>query len=111
MNLNKHLVTGGIALLTAFSSVAQEEPKKEKGNFINSMSVGGAVGLSLLHGDVRQYKWAPVTKFNSELGFVLPSIESSKFPGMFEELDRNKNILRILNIGISITTLEEVFLK
>jgi len=69
MNLNKHLVTGGIALLTAFSSVAQEEPKKEKGNFINSMSVGGAVGLSLLHGDVRQYKWAPVTKFNSELGF------------------------------------------
>ena len=47
MNLNKHLVTGGIALLTAFSSVAQEEPKKEKGNFINSVFVSSSMGFGL----------------------------------------------------------------
>lgn len=69
MNLNKHLVTGGLALMTAFSSVAQDAAPAEKGKLfdVNKMYVGGQVGLSLLHGDVRQYNWAPVTKFNSEL--------------------------------------------
>lgn len=70
MNLNKHLVTGGLALMTAFSSVAQEAkatPEKGKIFDINNMYVGGQLGLSLLHGDIRQYNWAPVTTFNSEL--------------------------------------------
>jgi OOP family OmpA-OmpF porin len=69
MNLNKHLVTGGLALMTAFSSVAQDEAPAEKGKLfdVNKMYVGGQLGLSLLHGDIRQYNWAPVTKFNSEL--------------------------------------------
>jgi OmpA-OmpF porin, OOP family len=68
MNLNKHLVTGGLALMTAFSSIAQDTPVEEKGNFfdINKMSVGGAIGSALLHGDIRQYTYAPVVKYNSE---------------------------------------------
>ena len=52
-----------------------------------------------------------VSNVNSELGFVLPSEESSQFPRLFEILDQRKEELNILNVGISITTLEEVFLK
>lgn len=48
---------------------------------------------------------------NSELSFVLPSVESKNFAGLFRELDKNKESLGVLNVGISITTLEEVFLK
>lgn len=69
MNFNKTLAIGGLAVLTAFSSVAQEDTPKEGGsNFMNTLSVGGALGLSLLHGDVRQYDYFPVTKYHSELG-------------------------------------------
>ena len=48
---------------------------------------------------------------NTELSFVLPSVESKNFAVMLTELDKRKESLGILNIGISITTLEEVFLK
>jgi len=48
---------------------------------------------------------------NSELSFVLPTVESSRFPALFEKLDKLKGDLGILNVGVSITTLEEVFLK
>ena len=48
---------------------------------------------------------------NSELSFVLPTVESMRFPALFEELDKLKDDLGILNVGVSITTLEEVFLK
>jgi len=34
-----------------------------------------------------------------------------KFANLFTELDSNKEQLQIQNYGISITTLEEVFLK
>jgi OOP family OmpA-OmpF porin len=67
MNFNKKLAIGGMAVLTAFSSVAQDDAKKEgSSNFMNTVSVGGAVGLSLLHGDMREYDWYPVGTFNSE---------------------------------------------
>ncbi len=69
MNLNKHLVTGGLALMTAFSSIAQGTPAEEKGKLfdIKKISVGGAIGVAQLHGDIRQYTWAPVLKYNNEL--------------------------------------------
>lgn len=72
MNLNKQLVAVGLSLATAFSSVAQEnEAPAEKGKFfdINKVYVGANFGLSLLHGDLRQYNIAPVTNYHSELGF------------------------------------------
>lgn len=56
--------------MTAFSSVAQEtEPNMEKGKVfdINKVYVGGNLGLSLVHGDIRQYNFVPVASYNSEL--------------------------------------------
>ena len=37
--------------------------------------------------------------------------EVKNFPALFEMLDRDKNSLRINSYGISITTMEEVFLR
>jgi hypothetical protein len=48
---------------------------------------------------------------NTEISFVLPTDMSEKFPDLFNELDKMKDTLNILNVGISITTVEEVFLK
>lgn len=48
---------------------------------------------------------------NSEVSFVLPAEQTSKFSELFETLEENKESLRIDNIGISISTLEDVFLK
>jgi ABC-type multidrug transport system ATPase subunit len=47
----------------------------------------------------------------SEVSFVLPSEQTSKFSELFQKLDANKDFLSIENIGISISTLEDVFLK
>jgi ATP-binding cassette subfamily A (ABC1) protein 3 len=48
---------------------------------------------------------------NSEISFMLPISETARFAGLFEKLEAMKDKLNILNIGISITTLEDVFLK
>lgn len=48
---------------------------------------------------------------NSEISFVLPAQQTVKFSELFEKLDENKTFLNIDNIGISISTLEDVFLK
>jgi ABC-type multidrug transport system ATPase subunit len=48
---------------------------------------------------------------NSEISFVLPALQTSKFSTLFEKLDKNKESLNIDNIGISISTLEDVFMK
>lgn len=51
------------------------------------------------------------SNINSEISFILPTEESGKFPQLFAEIEKNKNELGILNVGISVTTVEEVFLK
>ncbi len=48
---------------------------------------------------------------SSEISFMLPISETALFSGLFEKLENLKDKLNILNIGISITTLEDVFLK
>lgn len=48
---------------------------------------------------------------NSEISFILPAQQTSSFSELFEKLDENKDTLNIENIGISISTLEDVFLK
>lgn len=48
---------------------------------------------------------------NSEISFVLPADKTAKFSELFEKLDENKDTLGIDNVGISISTLEDVFLK
>eukprot|EP01084_Bolivina_argentea_P040743 75228_1 len=46
-----------------------------------------------------------------EIAYRLPFEETSDFPDVFETLDKEKNNLSISTYGISVTTLEEVFLK
>jgi ATP-binding cassette subfamily A (ABC1) protein 3 len=48
---------------------------------------------------------------SSEISFMLPISEAGLFSELFEKLEKLKDSLNILNIGISITTLEDVFLK
>ncbi|KYR01293.1 ABC transporter A family protein [Tieghemostelium lacteum] len=47
----------------------------------------------------------------TEISFRLPSSSIAKFSNMFHELDMKKNELYILHYGISVTTIEEVFLS
>jgi ATP-binding cassette subfamily A (ABC1) protein 3 len=48
---------------------------------------------------------------NSEISFILPRERSNAFSELFSVLEKQKAKLEILNIGISITTVEDVFLK
>uniref|UniRef100_K3WSP4 ABC transporter domain-containing protein n=1 Tax=Globisporangium ultimum (strain ATCC 200006 / CBS 805.95 / DAOM BR144) TaxID=431595 RepID=K3WSP4_GLOUD len=52
-----------------------------------------------------------LSNFGSEVVFQLPSASSTAFPQMLEALDSNMGELHILQYGISVTTLEEVFLR
>ncbi len=51
------------------------------------------------------------SNINSEICFLLPSSESSKFSKLFECLESEKENLNIVNVGVSVTTIEDVFLK
>ena len=51
------------------------------------------------------------SNLNSEIMFTLPAEDSNKFPNLFSKIDKKKDELKILNVGISITTIEEVFLR
>ena len=51
------------------------------------------------------------TNVSSEISYQLPMDTVSYFSKMFDELDSNKTKLRYESYGVSITTLEEVFLK
>lgn len=46
-----------------------------------------------------------------ELSYPLPDNESHKFKALFTDLENNKEELGVLSFGVSLTTLEEVFLK
>jgi hypothetical protein len=48
---------------------------------------------------------------NGELVFNLPMSEAKNFPALFEDLDKNKKNLDFLNLGLSVTTMEDVFLR
>lgn len=52
-----------------------------------------------------------ISKVAAELSFQLPSQELHNFKELFDCLDQNMKSLNITSYGISITTLEEVFLK
>ncbi|KAJ9595472.1 hypothetical protein L9F63_013336, partial [Diploptera punctata] len=51
------------------------------------------------------------TDMGSFLSYMLPTDGSDKFPQLFDILESNKQKLGISSIGVSITTLEEVFLR
>lgn len=52
-----------------------------------------------------------LTNVATDLAVQLPLQRISQFPPLFHELDQRKNSLKYLDYGISITTLEEVFLN
>ena len=51
------------------------------------------------------------TRGGTELAFKLPRDDSSSFAALLSELDARKAELGVLSCGLSVTTLEEVFLK
>ena len=51
------------------------------------------------------------SSINTEISFKLPTEESSKFPKLLTQIEDKKDKLNVSNIGISVTSLEEVFLK
>jgi len=48
---------------------------------------------------------------NGELVYNLPTSEAKSFPALFEDLNQNKSRLDFLNLGLSVTTMEDVFLR
>lgn len=52
-----------------------------------------------------------LSNVSAEVAFQLPMSTVSKFPALFDSLDSKLTTLKVTSYGISITTLEEVFLK
>ena len=52
-----------------------------------------------------------VTNAGAELSYVLPSSSTPSFPELFDRLEDDKSALGIMSFGISVTTMEEVFMK
>lgn len=52
-----------------------------------------------------------VSKVGKERNYRLPFASASKFVDMFREIDRRKAELGVAGYGVSVTTLEEVFLR
>lgn len=52
-----------------------------------------------------------LSNVSAEVAFQLPMTTVEKFPDLFDELDAKLKELKVNSYGISITTLEEVFLK
>lgn len=48
---------------------------------------------------------------SAECKILLPHDASSKFPDLFDELESKKDALEVFSIGLSETTIEEVFMK
>lgn len=57
-------------------------------------------------GDVRK-----LSEISSEITFQIPTALSYKFKEFFQYFDYDLDMLDIRSYGISVTTLEEVFLK
>ena len=51
------------------------------------------------------------TDVGAELSYVLPSSATGSFPQLFDKLEAEKAALGISSFGISMTTMEEVFIK
>jgi ATP-binding cassette subfamily A (ABC1) protein 3 len=52
-----------------------------------------------------------VSNVGAEISFVLPQENVAAFPNFFRELDREKSSMGVVSYGISVTTMEDVFLK
>ena len=77
------------------------------------MSLGGNSDEDQVSELVKKIIPAAEVKSNAsgELIFSLPTAESKSFGDLFEALEQKKLDLDIGNFGLSITTMEDVFLK
>ena len=48
---------------------------------------------------------------SAELSYILPNESKAQFQELFNELDESKSALKISTYGVSVTTMEEVFIK
>jgi ATP-binding cassette subfamily A (ABC1) protein 3 len=55
--------------------------------------------------------YCQVSEAAAELAFILPSTSISQFPQLFDSIEANKTKLGISSYGLSVTTMEEVFMK
>lgn len=51
------------------------------------------------------------SRLGTEIAFALPLEQKPLFPGLFHEIESNKAALGIVSMGVSLTTLEDVFLN
>ena len=65
--------------------------------------------LKTIRGHVREVRLE--SNVGAQLSFVLPKEQSTNFEQLFIDLENNKESLGIDSFGVSLTTLEEVFLK
>ncbi len=52
-----------------------------------------------------------LSSIGAELSYRMPLTASRMFPDMFREVDSKKDYYSVVNYGVSVTTLEEVFLR
>uniref|UniRef100_K3WG92 ABC transporter domain-containing protein n=1 Tax=Globisporangium ultimum (strain ATCC 200006 / CBS 805.95 / DAOM BR144) TaxID=431595 RepID=K3WG92_GLOUD len=73
----------------------------------------GCGSAQSLHSLIRQHvpKAKVDTDIGTELTFQLPFESSSSFPALFEEIESKQQDLGVLSFAISVTTLEEIFLR
>lgn len=75
-----------------------------KGKDCNVTMITNIIQQTVPHAEIK-------SETGSVLCYMLPSEQSKQFPNMFEILERDKQKLGISSIGVSITTLEEVFVR
>ncbi len=88
--------------------------KREFGNgYTLTMSRGGSCDTHAAFGVVSQV--VPGASLESdasgEIVVNLPDTQMQRFAQLFETLEREKERLDVLNFGLSVTTMEDVFLK
>lgn len=71
------------------------------------------VNLNLLKNLIQSYIHHAkiLTSIGREITFSLPEFQSHKFEQLFRTIDNRMDELGIINYAISVTTLEEVFLR
>ena len=65
--------------------------------------------MEAIKGHVREVRLE--SNVGVELSFVLPKQQSARFEHLFTDLENSQESLGIDSFGVSVTTLEEVFLK
>jgi ATP-binding cassette subfamily A (ABC1) protein 3 len=87
-------------------TIVKESQSKQQGDVLSSISqeIEKIVQKNIPAAE-------PLSNVGAEQSFRLPFSSSGQFSEMFRDLDLNKAALGIAEYGISVTTLEEVFLR